>query len=178
MFLYIAKNITPMVLKTFKMKKIIFGTLVLIPLFSFVYNDNQKTESTKNINQLMDKWHKDVAEYKLVDYFDVMDSTFVFLGTAPDEKWTKQEFYKFCKPYFDKKSTWNFKPIKRFVYFSSDFKTAWFEEDLQTWMEGCRGTGVLIKRKTGWKLAHYNLTVLIENEKMKKFIKLRKKKIK
>jgi hypothetical protein len=51
---------------------------------------------------------------------------------------------------------------------------AWFDEELATWMNTCRGSGILIKEKNKWKLAYYNLTVLIENEKMKSFIELRK----
>ncbi len=50
---------------------------------------------------------------------------------------------------------------------------AWFDEDLDTWMKGCRGSGILEKQKGEWKLVYYNLTVLIENEKIKEFIKLR-----
>jgi hypothetical protein len=42
-------------------------------------------------------------------------------------------------------------------------------------MDECRGSGVFQKVEGEWKLYHYNLTVLIENEKMDKFIKLRKK---
>ena len=55
-------------------------------------------------------------------------------------------------------------------------KTAWFEESLDTWMKECRGSGVLVYENASWKLSHYNLTVLIENEKVGKFIKLKEKK--
>jgi hypothetical protein len=40
-------------------------------------------------------------------------------------------------------------------------------------MRGCRGSGILVKKKGEWKLVYYNLTVLVENEKMKEFIQLR-----
>ena len=39
---------------------------------------------------------------------------------------------------------------------------------------GCRGSGIMIKKKGEWRIEYYNLTVLIENEKIKEFIKLRK----
>ncbi len=175
MFLYIAKNIVLMVLKSYKMIKSSIRLFLVIFLFSFVYINNSEIKEKEKINHLIDKWHKDVAEFRIDEYFEFMDSSFIFLGTAPGERWTKQEFYYFCKPYFDKKATWDFKPTKRYVYFSKDKNTAWFEEDLETWMESCRGAGVLVKNNDSWKLAHYNLTVLIENEKIKKFIKLRKK---
>jgi hypothetical protein len=42
-------------------------------------------------------------------------------------------------------------------------------------MRGCRGSGILVKKKGEWKLVYYNLTVLIGNEKMKEFIELRDK---
>jgi hypothetical protein len=41
-------------------------------------------------------------------------------------------------------------------------------------MEGCRGSGICVFENGQWKIAYYNLTVLIENDKIKKFIKLRK----
>ncbi|MCC7453340.1 MAG: nuclear transport factor 2 family protein, partial [Crocinitomix sp.] len=75
----------------------------------------------------------------------------------------------------DRKSTWDFKTNWRNWYFSSDQTVAWFEESLATQMEECRGSGVLIKENGFWKIAHYNLAVVIENEKMQKFIKLRRK---
>ena len=57
---------------------------------------------------------------------------------------------------------------------SADLKTAWFDEDLDTWMGGCRGSGICVLEADKWKIAYYNLTVLIENEKIEQFIKLRK----
>lgn len=135
---------------------------------------NNNSSSKKEVNEILNTWHQDVIEFKLDSYFDVMDDSFIFLGTDPKERWSKEEFYGFCKPYFEKKSTWNFKPLWRNVYFSEDGKTAWFEEQLTTWMEECRGSGVLVYKNNEWKLVHYNLTVLIENEKVKSFIELRK----
>jgi hypothetical protein len=157
------------------MIKTFFRILIVTSSLSFVCRNDEQVEQIKVINGLIDKWHKDVAEYKLKEYFDLMDSSFVFLGTAPGEKWTKDDFYTFCKPYFEKKSTWNFTPKNRIIYFNTYKTTVWFDEELDTWMEGCRGSGVLVKKDNTWKIVHYNLTVLIENEKIKKFIKLRKR---
>jgi hypothetical protein len=41
-------------------------------------------------------------------------------------------------------------------------------------MFDCRGSGVCEKSQGEWKLAYYNLNVVIENEKIQEFIKLRK----
>lgn len=130
---------------------------------------------TRQLDSCMNQWHLDVAEFRLEQYFNFMTDDFIFLGTDPSERWTKKEFYQFCQPFFEKKSTWDFKTNKRFWYLNSSEDVAWFEESLDTWMEECRGSGVLVKQNNQWKIAHYNLSVLIENEKVNKFIKLRKK---
>lgn len=126
------------------------------------------------LNQLLDNWHGAAAKADFNAYFAPTTDDFVFLGTAPGERWDKKAFQSFCKPYFDKGKAWDFVPSNRIWMFSKDGKTAWFDENLVTWMEGCRGSGVCVKEKSGWKIAYYNLTVLIENEKIKSFIELRK----
>jgi hypothetical protein len=134
-------------------------------------------EAQQNLDTLVNNWHKYAATAKTENYFELMDEKFIFLGTAPGERWTKEEFFNFCKPYFDKKSTWEFSSLHRNWEYSQDSTIAWFDEDLDTWMGGCRGNGIFMKNKNNeWKLIFYNLCVLIENEKMKSFIKLRKKK--
>lgn len=144
-----------------------------------VYSSNFKEAPLKLTAALMDefmnKWHNDVAVFDYEAYFGFMSNEFIFLGTDPSERWTKETFATFCKPYFERKSTWDFKTNWRNWYFSKDKETAWFEESLDTQMDECRGSGVLVKENGKWKIAHYNLTVLIENEKMKKFLKLRRK---
>ena len=135
--------------------------------------EETKQEVTIKIDNLMNQWHVDAADAELDSYFRLMHPEFIFLGTDPSERWTKNDFYSFCQPYFIKGSTWIFKTNWRNIYFSEDGKTAWFEESIDTWMNESRGSGVLILVDNEWKLIHYNLTVLIENEKMKKFLKLR-----
>ena len=125
------------------------------------------------LDKLVDAWHLAAYNASFDSYFEVVTDDFVFLGTAPGERWTKDQFAAFSKPYFDKGKAWDFKASNRNWNYSSNGKTAWFDEDLDTWMRGCRGSGVLVKKKGKWKIAYYNLTVLIENEKMKSFIELR-----
>lgn len=125
------------------------------------------------LDVLIDNWHLAATKADFDAYFGAMDDSFIFLGTAPGERWTKKEFADFSKPYFDKGKAWDFKAHKRNWNFSKNGKTAWFDEDLDSWMRGCRGSGILVKKKGEWKLVYYNLTVLIENEKMKEFIQLR-----
>lgn len=129
----------------------------------------------KELDKIIDDWHLAASNADFDAYFGPTTEDFVFLGTAPGERWKKDEFAAFSKPYFDAGKAWDFKASNRTWMFSKDKKTAWFDEDLDTWMRGCRGSGVLVKEKGEWKIAYYNLTVLIENEKIKEFIELRDK---
>ena len=132
-----------------------------------------KPRPTQTLDVFIDNWHLAASNANYIDYFGAMDHSFVFLGTAPGERWTKGEFALFSKPYFDKGKAWSFTASNRTWSFSKNGKIAWFDEDLDTWMRGCRGAGILVKKKGHWRLVNYNLTVLIENEKIQEFIELR-----
>jgi hypothetical protein len=134
----------------------------------------KKINDTLSFNKIIDQWHLDASSAQLIPYFELMTDDFVFLGTAPGERWTKSEFYSFCKPYFDKGKAWDFKSMQRNWHFDKKRKIAWFDEDLSTWMQGCRGSGICVLEKGNIKISYYNLTVLIENEKIQSFIELRK----
>jgi hypothetical protein len=97
----------------------------------------------------------------------------VFIGTDATENWNKKEFAAFAKPYFDKGKAWNFTAIERNVYFSSDGKTAWFDELLNTQMKICRGSGVLLKLENQWKIQHYVLSMTIPNDNTDAVIKIK-----
>lgn len=147
------------------MRKLLFASILLVSVVC--------QPDTDKLNEIVDDWHKAAAEANFENYFGAVTESFVFLGTAPGERWTKSEFEAFSKPYFDKGKAWSFTPSNRNWEFSENKKMVWFDEDLDTWMRGCRGSGVMIKQKGEWKIAYYNLTVLIENEKMDSFIELR-----
>jgi len=152
------------------LNKNFFFSAVFIFL-SFVSFAQNKLEI--QLNQLLDTWHLAATKADFNAYFGKTDSSFVFLGTAPGERWNKQQFMDFSLPYFQKGKAWDFKASNRNWNFSEDQKMAWFDEDLDTWMKGCRGAGILRYDGKEWKIVYYNLTVLIENEKIKEFIKLR-----
>lgn len=147
---------------------LIFSCLVL---FSF-------TETSKDqqaLDALVDNWHLSASKANLEEYFKPTTDDFIFLGTDPEERWTKEQFKEFCKPYFDQGKGWDFKKTERNWVFAKNGKIAWFDERLDTWMDECRGSGICVKEGKTWKLAYYNLTVLIENDKIQDFIALRAK---
>lgn len=117
------------------------------------------------VNQVLDDWHQAAAAAKLERYFSYLTPDAVFLGTDATERWTRDEFYRFCKPHFDQGKAWSFKARRRAVLFAPGGKVAWFDEDLETANLGpCRGSGVLIKQPDAqWKIAHYNLSVTVPN---------------
>jgi hypothetical protein len=147
--------------------------VVLLVVLSVLTLTVSAQKGQEALDKLMDNWHLSASNADFEGYFGLMSSDFVFLGTAPEERWGKEEFAAFSKPYFDKGKAWDFKVVNRTWEFGANKKIIWFDENLDTWMKGCRGSGILIKEKGEWKIAYYNLTVLIENEKMNEFIELR-----
>jgi ketosteroid isomerase-like protein len=155
------------------MRTIRFISLLLLGVYLLTGFTHPKPAETEKIDQLIDNWHKAAAEADYTNYFGFMADNFIFLGTDPTERWNKEQFSGFCKPYFDKGQAWDFRKIERHIEISKDGKVAWFDEKISTWMKDCRGSGVLVKVGKEWKLAQYNLAVLIENDKIKEFIQLR-----
>ena len=149
--------------------------LIILLILSIVLISFKPKDHTIELNQFITTWHQAASDANYDGYFNAMAESFIFLGTAPEERWTKSKFSSFSKPYFNKGQAWDFKASNRRWSFSKNKKIAWFDEDLETWMKGCRGSGIVVRKRGEWKLLYYNLHVLIENEKIKEFIDLREK---
>ena len=131
---------------------------------------------TKNVETILDTWHKAAAEADYDAYFGLMTDEAVFIGTDATENWQLEAFKQFSKPYFDRGKAWSFEARERNVYFSPDSQIAWFDELLETWMGICRGSGVLSKVSGEWKIAHYVLSATIPNDDMDEVIRIKKEK--
>lgn len=129
-----------------------------------------ESEVKKDVHSLLDDWHKAASEANYDNYFGKMDSISIFIGTDASENWTKPEFEAFSKPYFDNGKAWDFKVLERNVYMNSDRDVVWFDELLKTWMGTCRGSGVVIKSDSDWKIKHYVLSITIPNDDIQKVI--------
>ncbi|PIV16902.1 MAG: hypothetical protein COS42_07435 [Flavobacteriales bacterium CG03_land_8_20_14_0_80_35_15] len=130
--------------------------------------------SVEDLNNFMNDWHREVANSNFDAYFSKIDSLGFFIGTDASEVWTKAEFASFSRPYFDKKQTWDFKPLSRHFYINEASNMAWFDEVLDTWMGVCRGSGVLQQKDGKWKIMQYVLSVTIPNDDIKLVIAAKK----
>ena len=134
---------------------------------------NQKNQESY-INLVLNNWHKAAAEANFNNYFNAMTDDAIFIGTDATENWNKSAFIQFAKPYFDKGKAWKFSALERNVYFSSDKKTAWFDELLNTQMKICRGSGVLVLDEKGnWKIKQYVLSMTIPNDHTDEVVKIK-----
>lgn len=121
-----------------------------------------------DVAAVLDDWHLAAAGAQEERYFGHFAAGAVFLGTDATERWTVEEFRRYAHPYFAKGKAWSFKAVERHVAFSGDGAVAWFDERLDTPNLGpARGSGVLVRQKGAWKIAHYNLTIPIPNDLMK-----------
>jgi hypothetical protein len=126
------------------------------------------------IDNLLNKWHMAASKADAQSYFDAIATDGIYLGTDPGESWNKESFIRFAKPFFDKGSAWSFKATDRKVYFSEDGQISWFNELLDTWMGPCRGSGVLKKQSdNSWKIMQYNLAMLVPNDLVQDYLKLK-----
>lgn len=148
-------------------------TLILFILGFSLLNAQSKTRFEKEkseISTMLDAFNVAAAKADYTGYFNFFADESTFIGTDATEIWNKNEFMVWAKPYFDKKKTWNFKALKRNIYFSKDGKLAWFDELLDTQMKICRGSGVVEKINGSWKVKQYVLSVTVPNEVVDKVV--------
>jgi hypothetical protein len=134
--------------------------------------DMMKEDPSKVINEFIDRWHMAATQADGKLFFESIAEDGIYIGTDATERWTKSEFITFAKPYFDRGKAWDFKPYDRDIHVTKNGRYAWFSELLTTWMGVCRGSGVLVKTKNGWKIEQYHLSVTVPNDAIKDFISL------
>jgi hypothetical protein len=147
--------------------KIHFITLLVV--FGCLSKSNNELEK-KEIDSVINQWHKAAAEANFDNYFGLMTSDAVFIGTDASENWSRKEFEAYSKPHFDKGKAWTFHTLERNIYVDKNNKIAWFDELLDTSFKICRGSGVLEKVNGKWKIKHYVLSMTIPNETSKEVI--------
>lgn len=169
--------------KTYSSSELILSIIVVFIVLSC---SNQKKEKIKNqkpefssetekqnINNLLDSFNVAAANADYDLYFSYYAEDAVFIGTDATENWTKSEFMKWSKPYFDRGKAWDFTSLQRNIYFDESGKIAWFDELLDTQMKLCRGSGVLIKQGNTWKIKQYVLSMTIPNSQTDGVVELK-----
>ena len=134
-----------------------------------------KKVSSENIDTFLNDWHMAASKADYKNYFTKMDSISVFIGTDATENWSKNQFQKFSKPYFDDGKAWDFKTLERHIYTSKSGDFIWFDELLDTWMGVCRGSGVIELVGEKLKIKHYVLSLTIPNDIIDDVIKMNSK---
>lgn len=121
-----------------------------------------------DVAKVLDGFHQAAARADETAYFASFAEKGVFLGTDKTERWDVAAFRAYSHPHFAKGKAWTFKPGRRAISIANGARVAWFDEDLASEHLGpCRGSGVLVYEAGAWKIAQYNLTVPIPNEKFK-----------
>lgn len=149
--------------KIFLVVKTIILTLVL-SMVSFFSIANDAAVNQDNIDKVLNSFHQAAANAEAKPYFDLLSHNAIFLGTDATERWTKEEFKAFVVPYFSKGQGWLYTPTQRNISLLATEQVAFFDELLFSESYGtCRGSGVLIKTKQGWKISQYNLSIPMPN---------------
>ncbi|MBX3365013.1 MAG: nuclear transport factor 2 family protein [Phycisphaeraceae bacterium] len=126
-----------------------------------------EADARDDVWRVLHSLHEQASRADFDAYFDLFAPGAVFLGTDATERWSLEEFKKYAMPHFRAAVGWTYTLIdtRRYITFSADGATAWFDEALHNEKLGeCRGTGVLVRTPKGWKIAQYNLTMPVPNE--------------
>jgi hypothetical protein len=125
---------------------------------------NASPALAKQVNAFVDSWHDDAAHARMA-YFDKMAPDGVYIGTDRSELWQRDAFKAWAKRFFERGSAWSFHATRRNVYASSDGRTIWFDELLDTPNMGhCMASGVIRKTAKGFEIVHYQLSMAVPNE--------------
>lgn len=126
------------------------------------------------IDTILTQWHDAASKADFEGYFSLMAEESVFIGTDASENWKKAAFMEFSEPYFKRGQAWSFSAVDRNIYLHPSGEWGWFDEVLDTWMQLCRGSGVVVKEDGEWKIAHYVLSMTMPNEEVEGAIALKK----
>ena len=132
--------------------------------------DRERAQEEAAVRAVLDAWHEAAARSDEAAYFELMTREAVFLGTDATERWTREQFRAYAHEPFSQGRGWRMRAVRRDVVIAAgpvrDGSIAWFDEDLETVNLGpARGSGVLVREPRGWRIAQYNLTITVPNER-------------
>jgi SnoaL-like domain len=152
----------------------IFFLLVTGIIFTGCRNNPAGIENDKKqIAAMLDSFNAEAAKADYSGYFNNYTNDAIFIGTDATERWDKDQFMVWAKPFFDRGKAWNFKSIDRHIYIDKNKNIAWFDELLNTQMKICRGSGVVVKKENEWKIQQYVLSMTMPNNQINEALKLK-----
>ena len=123
-----------------------------------------QSQDEQRISETLDALHDAASKAEFDRYFGLYAPDAIFLGTDATERWTREAFMAYAKPYFDQGRGWTYVMIERHISIADGGNTAWFDERLDNAGLGeTRGSGVLVKADGRWYVSQYNLTIPIPN---------------
>ncbi len=117
----------------------------------------------QRVSAFLDEWHDDAAHARL-RYFDKIAPDGVYIGTDKSERWIRDDFKAWAKPFFDKGQAWEFHAIKRNIAFTPDKSVVWFDEQLTTQMGICQASGIIRNNQGNLQIEHYQLSLTVPND--------------
>ena len=117
---------------------------------------------------VIDALHAAASNADGAAYFRLFTDDARFIGTDATERWTLAEFRAYAEPYFARGQGWTYTPVERTVTLApiQCMCIAWFDEVLDSESYGVtRGSGVLRKTRSGWKIEQYVLSFAVPNDR-------------
>ena len=117
---------------------------------------------------VIDALHAAASSADGAAYFALFAPDARFIGTDATERWTLAEFRAYAEPYFARGQGWTYTPVERTVTLApiQCMCIAWFDEVLENDSYGVtRGSGVLRKTRSGWKIEQYVLSFAVPNDR-------------
>jgi ketosteroid isomerase-like protein len=148
-------------------------TIIMVSSFKPIAASNDTGKDKQLISAMLDSFNMAAGRANYNTYFNFYTSDAIFIGTDATERWNKQQFMVWAKPYFDKGKAWNFKALERHIYLDATGNLGWFDELLQTQMKICRGSGVVVKKGNTWKVQQYVLSMTIPNDKVDSIVRIK-----
>jgi len=124
-------------------------------------------DAMREVEAVIDRLHEAASKADGRAYFDLFTPDARFIGTDATERWSLAEFRAYAEPFFGRGQGWTYVPRDRVVTFAPVpcRCVAAFDEVLDNAAYGSvRGSGVLVKTETGWKIEQYVLSYAIPND--------------
>lgn len=116
-----------------------------------------------DVRRLLSDMHNYAHAGMTAGFFDCFTPEAVIVGTAQEERWTREEFRKEFPDGLGNQMP--YQQLDCWVYDVADGRVASFDEVLlHPTYNYMRGSGMALLTEDGWKVAHYVYSFVIPNE--------------